>query len=1022
MSCPDENDLARYVNGLLSAEREQALRAHVTGCVECRSVLAALSAPEAPPPPRGAGLLATGTRVGRYVVLGLLGEGGMGRVHAAYDPELDRKVALKLLNPDRLHGDSLDLARQRLEREARTMARLSHPHVASLHDVGEYEGQLFLVMEFVEGGTLRKWLAERPRTRREVLECFLQAADGLAASHALGIVHRDFKPDNVLLTKDGVVRITDFGLSHATVSSGDAPVSGPPPTSDALTVTGTLLGTLAYGAPEQLRGERGDARSDQFSFCVALHEALNGQRPFEGTTREALLEEMARQAVRPERPGVPAWLRAVVRRGLSADPAKRFASMDELRARLSRDPVARRRNVGLVALAVVLVVAAVGVLATRNPRELCQGSERHFAGIWDAAARESLHRAFRATGSADAEASFSAVAEALERWKQAWVHAHQEACEATRVYGEQSDQVLGLRMACLDERLGEVTRVVGVLQAADVRAVERGFGLGASLASLGRCSDVRTLREAVAPPEDPVTQAEVVAIRRELARANAELLAGHTPEALKVAQAARERAVRTRYRPVEAEAHVLCATVQSDANKFEAARDCAVQAALAAEAGRHHGVLARALYLQAWVTAHGLGKTHDAWALLQRAEAVAEPLRDPEFDALLDFVRAELFEQEGRFADAELVLRKALERVIAKAASHAAVRAEMVGRLGLLARQQGRLLEAVRWQEEAVQLHEKLHGPEHRDTARALVNLGSTLIYTGELARAEAALQRALAILERVLGKEHLSVARALSTLAFLYFEWGHAQRAHEVAERGFMVARKSVSPEAASSVLLVLESNRSGVRGEAGEREAELEQARRSLAERERAYGAAHPEVALELHDVGRLLRLLGRAKDARVFHARGIAIQEPLVARGEVDGEGLRWLADALLFLGRVEEARTHAERALEALERDRGPMAPERLKALVLLGDIHLAANAPERAVPLLRTALEAFASGDITSARVPLARRRLARALRLSDAIEQACEEARRAWTEWEPWRAGYPGEVLEARAELARCAR
>ncbi|KFE58525.1 serine/threonine-protein kinase [Hyalangium minutum] len=802
MSCPDENDLARYVNGLLSAEREQAVRSHVTGCGECRSVLAALSALEEPPLAQGVGPLATGTRVGRYVVLGLLGEGGMGRVHVAYDPELDRKVALKLLNPERLRGDSLDLARQRLEREARTMARLSHPHVASLHDVGEYEGQLFLVMEFVEGGTLRKWLAERPRSRREILERFLQAADGLAASHALGIVHRDFKPDNVLLTKPGVVRITDFGLAHATAASGEGAVLDASVTSDALTVTGTLLGTLAYGAPEQLRGERGDARSDQFSFCVALYEALNGQRPFEGTTREALLEAMARQAVRPERPGVPVWLRSVVRRGLSADPAKRFSSMGELRARLARDPVSRWRNGSLAALAVVLAVAVLGVLARREPRELCQGSERHFAGVWDEAAREALHRAFLATGSPDAEASFAAVAAALERWKEDWTRAHQEACEATRVWGEQSDQVLGLRMACLDERLGEVNRLVAVLQGADARTVERGFGLGASLTSLRRCSDVRTLQEAVALPEDPVALAEVAVIRGELARANAELLAGRTPEALKGVLAARERAVRTHYRPLEAEAHLLCSTIQSDASMFEAARDSAAQAALAAEAGRHHGVLARALYGMAWVTVHGLGQTREAWAHLQRAQAVAEPLRDPEFDALLDYVRAELLEQEGRFAEAEPLLREALDRVIAKGASHAATRAELTGRLGLLARQQGRLLEAKRWQEEAVRLHEELHGPEHRDTARALANLGGTLGYTGEFARAEAVIQRALVILQRVLGEEHLAVVRTLSNLSFVYFEWGHGPQAREAAERGFALAHKSVAPDAAASMV----------------------------------------------------------------------------------------------------------------------------------------------------------------------------------------------------------------------------
>lgn len=253
-----------------------------------------------------------------------------------------------------------------------------------------------------------------------------------------------------------------------------------------LTVTGTLLGTLAYGAPEQLRGERGDARSDQFSFCVALYEALNGQRPFEGKTREALLEQVARKAVRPERAGVPAWLRAVVRRGLSADPAERFSSMEALRAQLSRDPGARWRTVALVMLGAVLTGLAVfGLLSRQTPQALCQGSERHFAGVWDAETREATRSAFLATSAPDAEASFSAVAAALERWKLDWTRAHQEACEATRVWGEQPEQVLGLRMACLDERLEEVTRVVAALQGADARTVARGFGLGARWRACG---------------------------------------------------------------------------------------------------------------------------------------------------------------------------------------------------------------------------------------------------------------------------------------------------------------------------------------------------------------------------------------------------------------------------------------------------------------------------------------------------------------------------------------------------------
>ncbi|MCP3168018.1 protein kinase domain-containing protein [Myxococcus qinghaiensis] len=1117
MSCPDENTLSGYASGGLDAEGTEAVRQHVSGCSECRSVLAVLGGFLAPSPSVDAGLLVTGARVGRYIVLGLLGEGGMGRVHAAYDPELDRKVALKLLNLARLGEGSLTQARQRLEREARTMARLSHPHVAHLHDVGEFQGQLFLVMELVEGGTLRRWLAEKPRTRREILARFIQAADGLAATHALGISHRDFKPDNVLLTRDGQVRITDFGLANAaglepsrgevrstdvglanaatgvpsrgpvrstdvglanaatgvpsrgpvrstdvglanavvlessrgevrstdvglanaaglepsrgevrSTDVGPASATGEPPreaeplvpVAEPLTATGVFLGTPAYAAPEQLRGARGDARSDQFAFCVALYEALNGQRPFAGATGEELLASMLRQEVRPEKRGIPSWLKAVVRRGLHADPSRRFESMQVLRSRLSREASAWKRSAAVAVLAGGLVGLGFLVLgpSSTTPSEACHGSERHLAGIWDTSVRESTHLAFLRTEDPLAEASFQAVASSLEQWTRDWTHAHRSACEATRVFGEQSEAALGLRMTCLDQRLGELSRLTVALQGADARTVERGFKLGASLGGVGRCADVRTLQEAVSPPQDPTVRAEVEAVRVELARANAELLAGHTSEALRISLPARERALATRHRPLEAEAHQLHALLQEDAGAFEDARASLAQGSLAAEAGRHLGVLARVLKSQAWLHGYGLGRTPEAWPFLQRARAVAETLRDAELDTMLDHVQAELLEQEGRFSEAEPLLRASLETATTRGQTHA--RAELSGRLGLLARQQGRLLEAKRWQEEALRLHEEHFGPAHRDTGRALANLGGTLALLGELSRAEAVLQRALTILRKTLGEENLSVARTLSNLALVYFEWGHGAQAREAAEASWAVARKSVAAD--SPVLMGMASNRLGVLGEQGERPLELEHVRRVLAHRERVYGASHPEVALDVHEVGRLLRLLGRPDEARAFHARGVALQEPLVARGEVDGAGLRSLADALLFLGKVDEARRHVDQSLASMERDLGPASSERIEALLLLGDVQLARGQPAEALAPLRTALEVLTARQVSSARVPRVRRRLARALRLTGATQEACAEAHRAWEELTPWSKAYAQETAEARAELGHC--
>ncbi|MFP2913550.1 serine/threonine-protein kinase, partial [Pyxidicoccus sp. 3LFB2] len=269
-----------------------------------------------------------GAVLGRYVVLDKLGAGGMGVVLSAYDPKLDRKVALKLVRSLKGHG-AAEL-QQRLLREAQAVARLSHPHVIAVFDVGTVDERLFMAMEFVEGPTLRKWLTATKRDWREVLAAFQQAGQGLAAAHAAGLVHRDFKPDNVLVDTRGRVRVTDFGLARfehvpaSVLPSGALSPEAVP--QDGLTRTGSLLGTPGYMAPEQWDGQEVDARGDQFSFCVALHEALYGVRPFARGTPPDFTQLQPIPAQTP----VPAWVRRVVLRGLSVAPEARFTSMDAL--------------------------------------------------------------------------------------------------------------------------------------------------------------------------------------------------------------------------------------------------------------------------------------------------------------------------------------------------------------------------------------------------------------------------------------------------------------------------------------------------------------------------------------------------------------------------------------------------------------------------------------------------------------------------------------------------------------------
>lgn len=302
--------------------------------------------------------LAPGTSAGRYVVLERLGIGGMGYVYSAYDPDLDRRVALKILRPDRQNSEvETRKAQARLLREARVLAKLQHPNVISIYDVGTLDGQVFLAMAFVEGENLEHWMRRRERPWRQVLNRFISAGRGLAAAHAAGLVHRDFKPANVMLGNDGQVRVVDFGLARRCTNTPPPGTLEPcldPETSSAsdadlfqtLTRTGAVLGTPAYMAPEQHQRENPDARTDQFAYCVALYEALYGERPFQGSNlRETQLRVLSGELREtPYNSTVPPWLRTALLRGLETSPEARYPSMDDLLDALENHPERARRR------------------------------------------------------------------------------------------------------------------------------------------------------------------------------------------------------------------------------------------------------------------------------------------------------------------------------------------------------------------------------------------------------------------------------------------------------------------------------------------------------------------------------------------------------------------------------------------------------------------------------------------------------------------------------------------------------
>ncbi len=332
-------------------------------------------------------LLEPGAAVDRYLLLDLLGRGGMGVVFRAYDPQLDRKVAVKLLRPDAFGNTRASEGRARLLREAQALARLSHPNVIAVFDVGTFEDQVFIAMEYIDGSTLSRWLREAERSWRAVLEVFIQAGQGVAAAHAAGLIHRDFKPDNVLVGSDGRVRVLDFGLARPAQGPSGAPGrremlpdsalpsgSGPLAAAD-LTASGQIAGTPAYMSPEAVRGEPLDERSDVFSFSVTAWEALYGQLPFAGESLRELSSAAEREKMRPLPAGsrVPKVVREVLLRGLRANPADRIATMQEVLTALQK--AARRGRTRLLAIAAGLVAATLAGLFWVSARSRTTNAE-----------------------------------------------------------------------------------------------------------------------------------------------------------------------------------------------------------------------------------------------------------------------------------------------------------------------------------------------------------------------------------------------------------------------------------------------------------------------------------------------------------------------------------------------------------------------------------------------------------------------------------------------------------------------
>jgi tetratricopeptide (TPR) repeat protein len=752
--------------------------------------------------------IARGDTLGRYVVLERLGFGGMGEVFAAYDPELDRKIAVKLLRSGG-SGSSSSAAAERLIREAKAMAKLSHRNVITVYDVGVHAGRVFVAMEFLDGGTLADWLSQGPHAWPTVLERYRQAGLGLAAAHAQGLVHRDFKPANVLLGSDGRVRVADFGLARRTregppdrvLAPVPAPETEPDVLNQTLTQAGTMLGTPAYMAPEQYQRGPVDARADQFSFCVALYEALYGERPFAGENLHALMLGVMQARVRepPAGSSVPGWLRRVVLRGLAWDPDQRWPDMDALLARLRRTPARVRRAfalAGVIGLGLVLAGVSFGQRLGRSAvatEPVCIGAEQALGDAFDERDRVAIEQRFTSLG---AGATARELLPQLDTWARAWQDAWVDACRATRVTGEQSEDLLDRRMTCLDLQRAKFSAFVDTMAQVDAAMATTAIELLGELGSLDGCSDRAALMRQVPLPSEPERVDAIHEAQSLLEQVRLLQLAGRPRDAAKLLEQSRTLVEDADWGPLTA---VFLAAegwqLQREDRAAEAER--VLKRAFATALSVGDDSLARAIARR--VAASGKDDPARAdesldWLDLAAALAIREGSNDAVL-AQLALVRSQILVTLGEYEQAQQSAVEGLELLMRAEPQGTSVGSAhyqlAVGDVAL-----GNHASALAHLDQAEQAWSRELGPDHANFLAARLLRGMIARDTGDLDAARQAYESVLAIKRENYGLdsgEVLSIEIELArTLALL----GEREQALDLARHVLEQRSSKLPPE----------------------------------------------------------------------------------------------------------------------------------------------------------------------------------------------------------------------------------
>ena len=912
MGCLADQEIADFVAGRTPAAGMQLVDSHIADCPTCFELVACNVKAQQVDHPVTSPSIGPGDSVGRYVVLDVAGRGAMGVVYAAYDPKLDRRVALKIVAG---HSGGSSDSTKRVFREAQALAKLNHTNVIGVYDVGNVGNGVFIAMEFVSGNTLGQWIEQESPSEPDILRVFADAGRGLQAAHEAGLVHRDFKPDNVLIDRNGRAIVTDFGLVRAVGTHQVADSVLPSAVGLDLTHTGAIVGTPAYMSPEQHTGRTLDARSDQFCFCVTLYEALTGRRPFEGASltqlRDAVLEGRVEEA-----PALPPEIRAVLTRGLSVDPDSRYPSMGELLSDLTPPATSSRRM--WFGLAAAMVLLAALVMYTRAGAtgvvDHCPLATGEVAQVWNADAKAHVRSTLTSMShSAEADAA-ARVVRTIDRYVASWLESHHDTCTATHERNTQSEHLLDVRMACLSDRLRSVQAYVQALAQADDQAFDKAIRAAHKLPDVRECAHTRDLLDGAEAPLSDEQRAALSDARAQLRLAKSQLDLGQYATGRATANASIERAQALGDRRLQAQGLLLLGRMQqSDDAPREAEKTLgrAIEHAVA--------VADKVLMARIWITLSNVVGTrleqHDRGLVYNRlaASAIASLGGRARLEGERLVPLGTILQLQGRYAEAAVTTKQAMDTLTEELGTdhpHVAVALMLMGNIALRRSQHS---DAVTYFERCHEILEMQYGPTHPHVGVAQARVGEALRNQGKLSEADDRLQTAYDVLMAARGSKNRH--RLGSTLT----SWG-------------------------------------GVRTAMGDVAGALSKYEQSLAIYSELFGDDHPQTGISRLNLAEFLRQQGKFERARELNETTL---EHYVARLGEDHIKVSWvnnnLAVVLNDLGHYREAQKRALRALRIRERIHGPNSTRLCSSLLTLAASYRLAGSPQEALPHVRRAV-------------------------------------------------------------------